>query len=143
MAEVFAGIICGYGLALLITPFAALALIRLRVNSDWLRTVVPPETPLLAWSFIMHTFWLLAFTGVGILFGLLLYGLEDSRPQAGLGSPNGAFTMLVIAVTAIAVLPMAVAVPRWRMPLLTVGLLFVATFGWAMPYLSLLGPEQA
>jgi hypothetical protein len=141
MGEVLAGIVCGYAFALFVTPFAALALIRMRVNSEWLRRTIPPETPLLAWSFILHTFWFLIFTAFGILLGLLLYGLEDSRPAGGLGSPNGAYTVVVLAIAEIAVAPLAIVVSRWRAPLLLGGAVFVATFGWAMPYLSLLGPD--
>jgi hypothetical protein len=143
VAEVFAGIICGYVLALVATPFAALLLIRLRVESEWLRRIVPPKTPLFAWSFVMHTFWFMAFTGVGILFGLLLHGLENDRPAGGLGSPNVTFTFVVLAISSIAVLPMAVAVARWRTALLIGGFVFAAMFGWVMPYLSLLGPERS
>jgi hypothetical protein len=141
MPEVFAGIICGYALALIATPFAAMLLIRLRVNSEWLTRVVPPETPLLAWSFIMHTGWFMLFTGIGILFGLLLHGLEDDRPAGGLGSPNATFTVIVLAISVIAVVPIATVVARWRIPMLLVGAVFAATFGWAMPHLALLGPE--
>jgi hypothetical protein len=142
MAEVFSGIICGYALALIVTPIAAVALIRMRVHSDWLRRVVPEETPLLAWSLILHTFWFLVLTGIGMVLGLLLYGIEERRPAGGLGSPNAIFTLVVIATSAIAVLPMAVALRRWRAPLIAAGLVFAVTFGWIMPYLSLLGPGQ-
>ena len=142
MAEVFSGIICGYALALIVTPIAAVALIRMRVHSDWLRRVVPEETPLLAWSLILHTFWFLVLTGIGMVLGLLLYGIEERRPDGGLGSPNAIFTLVVIATSAIAVLPLAVALRRWRAPLIAAGLVFAVTFGWIMPYLSLLGPGR-
>jgi hypothetical protein len=142
VAEILAGIICGYALALAATPIAAMMLIRLRVNSEWLRRVVPPETPLLAWSFVMHTFWFMFFTGTGILFGLLLYGLEDDRPAGGLGSPNAAFTLIVLVVSGIAFVPIALLVARWRVRILLACAVFIGTFGWAMPYLSLLGPER-
>ena len=142
MAEVFSGIICGYALALIVTPIAAVALIRMRVHSDWLRRVVPEETPLLAWSLILHTFWFLVLTGIGMVLGLLLYGIEERRPDGGLGSPNAIFTLVVIATSAIAVLPLAVVLRQWRAPLIAAGLVFAVTFGWIMPYLSLLGPGR-
>ena len=143
MAEVFSGIICGYALALLATPLAALAMLRMRVESEWLRRVVPEETPLLAWSLILHSFWFMMFTGMGMLFGLLLYGLEDSRPDGGLGSPNAVFTIVVIATSAIGVLPLALVLARWRTPLLASGLVFALTFGWIMPYLAEIGPGRS
>ncbi len=143
MAEIFSGIVCGYALALLVTPLAAIAMIRMRVHSEWLRRAVPKETPMLAWSLVLHSFWFLVLTGIGMVLGLLLYGLEDSQPNGGLGSPNATFTIVVIAAAAIAVLPMATVLPRWRTPLLASGLVFALTFGWIMPYLSLIGPGQS
>ena len=142
MAEIFSGILCGYALALIVTPLAALAMIRMRIESEWLRRVVPVDTPLLAWSFVMHTFWFITLTGIGMVFGLLLYGLNDSHPANGLGSPNAVFTTVIIATVAIAVLPLAVVLPRWRIALLAAGLVFAATFGWIMPYLTQIGPGQ-
>jgi hypothetical protein len=128
-------------MALLITPFAAVMLLRMRVESEWLRRVIPVETPLLAWSFIMHSFWLVVLTGIGMLFGLLLYGMEDSQPGGGLGSPNGFFTTIVLIFTILLFLPVAVVFARWRTYVMLGAILFAATFGWAMPYLSLLGPN--
>jgi hypothetical protein len=143
VAEIFSGIVCGYALALVVTPLAALAVIRMRVYSAWLRRAVPPDTPLLAWSFIMHSFIFMVLTAVGMVLGLLLYGIEDRRPAGGLGSPNAAYTLLVLAITAIAIVPIALALPRWRTHMLAGGFAFVATFGWIMPYLSLLAPDQS
>ena len=143
MAEIFSGIVCGYALALLVTPLAALAMTRMRVQSEWLRRIVPEETPLLAWSLVMHSFGFLVLTGIGTVFGLLLYGLEDSQPDGGLGSPNAVFTIVVIATSTIAVLPLAIVLARWRMPLLVGGLVIALTFGWIMPYLSLIAPGQS
>ena len=140
MAEVLAGFVCGYGLALLISPLTAIALARARVSSPLLRQVLPQGTSLVAVSIIVHGFALLMLTALGIVLGLILGGLEDRSPAGGLGSPNGAFTGLILAATAIAVLPLALVVPRLRLPLLAGGLVFAALFGWLMPYLSLLGP---
>lgn len=141
MAEVFAGWVCGYGLAVVLTPIAAIALVRARVSSPLLGQVLPEGTSLVALSVVLHLFGLLALTAVGLVLGLALGGLEDRSPEGGLGSPNGAFTGLVLAISAIAVLPMAVVLPRLRPHLLAGGLLFIAVFGWLMPYLSLLGPN--
>jgi hypothetical protein len=141
MAEVMAGLVCGYGLALVVTPIAAIALVRARVSSPLLRQVMPEGTSLIAVSVILHTFAFLTLTALGILLGLLLAGLEDRSPAGGLGSPNRAFTAFILATSVIAVAPLAVALPRWRLPLLASGLAFAVCFGWLMPYLSLLGPN--
>ena len=139
MAEAFAGIVCGYALALLYTPIGTLALVRARVNSPAVARLMPQGTSLVALSIILHTFAFFAFTAVGMIFGIILNGLESSSPAGGLGSPNRVFSALVLATVAIAVLPLAIAVARWRVGLTASGLLFAGVFGWAMPYLALLG----
>lgn len=142
MAEVLAGFVCGYGLALAVTPVAAVALVRARLTSATLRGLVPEGASLVAVSIILHTFAFLTFTALGILLGLLLSGLEGRSPAGGLGSPNRAFTSFILIATAIAVGPLALVVPRLRLPLLAAGLSFAGVFGWLMPYLSLWGPSQ-
>ena len=62
MAEVMAGFVCGYGLALVVTPIAAIALVRARVSSPLLRQVMPGGTSLIAVSVILHTFAFLTLT---------------------------------------------------------------------------------
>ena len=141
MAEVFAGFVCGYGLALAVTPVMAIALLRARVSSPLLERIVPRGTNLIALSMILHTFAFLVLTALGILLGLLLLGIEEQRPDGGLGSPNRVFTALVVAIAAIAVGPFAVVLARQRLALLLGAAVFAITFGWLMPYLSLLGPE--
>ena len=140
MAEALAGFVCGYGLALVATPLAAIALLRARVSSLYLRSVLPEGTSLIAVSVILHTFIFLTFTALGVLLGLLLAGLDGRNPEGGLGSPNRAFTAFIIATAAIAVGPLALFASRQRLPLLGGGLLFAGVFGWLMPYLALWGP---
>lgn len=141
MAEVFAGFVCGYILALAVTPVMAIALVRARVSSPLIERLVPPGTNLVALSMILHTFAFLVLTAIGALLGMLLLGIEEQRPSGGLGSPNAVFTALIAASAAIAVVPLAVVLPRQRVALLVGAALFTITFGWLMPYLSLLAPE--
>ena len=143
MGEALSGFVCGYAFALLATPIIAIALLRARVSSELVQRIMPEGTSLIAVSIIIHTFALLTLTAIGLLLGILLAGMEDSRPAGGLGSPNQLFTAFVIAAAAIAVLPLAIVVPRWRPSLLAGGLIFVATFGWLMPYLSLVANSKS
>jgi hypothetical protein len=141
MAEVMAGFVCGYALALIVTPIAAIALVRARVSNPTLAQVLPEGTSLIAVSIILHVFAFLILTAMGILLGLLLAGLEESSPDGGLGSPNQVFTAFILAATGIAVGPFALFLARLRLPLLAMGLMLAGLFGWFMPYLSLWGPE--
>jgi len=139
MAEVFAGVVCGYAVALVVTPLGAIALVRARTSSPLADRIAPEGTSLVALSIVLHMFVFLTFTAIGMVFGMLLNGLDSSSPASGLGSPNRAYTLLVLAIVAIAVLPLAIAVPRLRTPLLVSGVLFAGVFGWAMPHLATLG----
>jgi hypothetical protein len=142
LAEAFAGLICGYALSVIATPLFALALVRGRVSSSFIQRAMPQGTNVAALSIVLHVFLLLVLTAVGMLLGMLLYGLESNRPDGGLGSPNRVFTAVILAIAAIAVLPLASVLPRQRVALLVAGIVFAITFGWLMPYLSLLGPEE-
>jgi hypothetical protein len=136
VAEVFAGFICGYALALAVTPLAAIAVIRTPVGQTATGGTLPKALSVTSLSVVLHGLAFLIFTAIGLALGLLLYGMEDSRPASGVGSPNAAFTVLMIAVVAIAFLPMAIFLPRWRLPLLLGGALFAVMFGWAMPWFA-------
>lgn len=142
MAEVMAGFVCGYALSLIVTPIAAVALVRARVSSPTIAGAMPEGTSLIAVSIILHTFAMLTLTALGIVLGLILSGLQENSPAAGLGSPNRLFTALILGATAIAVLPLCVASRRLRVPLLGGGLVFAGLFGWLMPYLATWSPIE-
>ncbi|MGB2694800.1 MAG: hypothetical protein WBD55_06380, partial [Dehalococcoidia bacterium] len=95
MAEALAGFVCGYALAIVLTPVVAIALVRARANSALLGQVLPEGTSFAALSVVLHVFGVLTLTALGLVLGLALAGLEDRNPAGGLGSPNGAFTILV------------------------------------------------
>jgi hypothetical protein len=138
MAEVFAGAVCGYAIALAVTPVGAVLLLRARAGSLAISRLMPEGTNLVALLVVLHMFVLLAFTAIGFVLGVLLHGMESSRPDGALGSPNIAFTLLVVAIAGIAVVPLATVAPRVRTPLLLSGFLFAGIFGWAMPHLAAL-----
>ncbi|MGB6837612.1 MAG: hypothetical protein WBF66_07910 [Dehalococcoidia bacterium] len=138
MAEVLAGFICGYAVALVAAPAVAIALVR--SGSARIRLVVPAQTSVAALSVVLHLFALLVFTAVGMLLGLLLMALEERAPEGGLGSPNLVFTGLVLACVVIAVVPISVVVPGIRRPSAAVGLALAGLFGYLMPYLAAWSP---
>ncbi len=142
MPEVFSGFIIGFGLALVTAPLAAVTIVRMAAHSPAFRRLAPPGTNLLALSVVLHLFGFLVFTAVGMVLGMILLAFEDRRSGGGLGSPNAAFTVLILAITAIAVLPLALAWPRARRPLLAGGLLFAGLFGWLMPYIAGWAPHS-
>lgn len=138
MAEVLAGFVCGYVVALVAAPVAAVA--ALRSSSARVRAVVPSRTSVVALSVVLHGFAFLVFTAVGMLLGALLAALEERAPEGGLGSPNLVFTALMLAFVAITVVPIAVAVPPIRRPAAAVGVGLIGLFAYLMPYLASWSP---
>ena len=138
MAEVFAGFVVGYALALVAAPAAAIALVRSNDRSGFAQRVAPPGTNVVALSVVIHFAAIVVFTALGLVLGMALAGLNGRRPEDGLGSPNLIYTVMVLAITAILAMP-AVAVPPVRRAVLLGALVFAATFGWALPWVARLG----
>jgi hypothetical protein len=92
----------------------------------------------IALSVVLHFFAVLTLTALGLVLGMALAGIEDRRPAGGLGSPNAAYTFLVLALAAVVVVPTLI-LPSVRRYTMIAALLFVALFGWAMPWLATFG----
>jgi hypothetical protein len=138
MAEVFAGFVVGYALALALSPIAAIALVRSNDRTGFAQRLAPEGTSVVALSVVLHFAAMIVLTAIGLILGMALGGLEDRRPDGGLGSPNLIYTLLVLALTAVIVIPM-IAVPAIRRYALSGALIFVAAFGWAVPWLAQMG----
>lgn len=138
MASVFAGFVVGYALSLLVGPLAAVLIIRANKRAGFAQRIAPPGTSVIALSIVLHVAAILTLTAFGLLLGMLLDGIDSRRSDAGLGSPNVIYTLLVTALTAILVIPSA-AIPAIRRYAFAGALVFVASFGWAMPWLAQLG----
>jgi hypothetical protein len=139
MGEVFSGFVVGYALALALSPLAAIALIRSNDRTGFAQRVAPEGTNVVALTVVIHFSAMLLFTALGMILGLALVGIEDRRPHAGLGSPNVVYTLLVLALTAVIVIP-TIAVPAIRRYMLYGAVIFGAAFGWAMPWLAEAAP---
>ena len=135
MAEAFAGFVSGFALALIYSPIAALALVTAATESASARRVAPEGTSFIALTVVLHLIAVLLLTALGMILGLVLHGLEDRRPDAGLGSPNAAFTLIVLALTLVVFAP-ALMLPPLRRYALPCAVIFAAVFGWAMPWLA-------
>jgi hypothetical protein len=138
VAEVFAGFVVGYALALALTPLAAIAVVRSNERSGFAQRVAPPGTSVIALSVVIHFAAIIMLTAVGLVLGMALAGIDARRPDGGIGSPNVVYTAMVLALTAVAVIP-AMAVPAVRRPALVAGALFAVAFGWGLPWLAQLG----
>ena len=133
MAEVFAGFVCGYALALLSTPPMALALLRLRGRNQLVARLLPSGASTGALAVVLHGALFFGWTGLGIVLGLFLLGMKGAG--GALGSPNAPFTLLVAALVLAVLAPPAIAARPLRPALLSIGLLTLLVFGWLMPYM--------
>jgi hypothetical protein len=139
MAEVFAGFVCGYAIALLFTPLVALTIISARSRVPFLAKAIAPNISAVALTVPISLFAFLIWTAIGMVLGLLYRGAEQNIPQGGLGSPNLLYTALVFSFGTSALMIIALGLRRLPWQVLVIGVAFVGGFGWAMPYLARAG----
>ena len=135
MAEVFSGFVVGFAISIVVAPLAAWRLISSNARSGFAQRLAPPGTNFVALSVVLHLVAVLTLTAIGMILGMILLALEDRRPDGGLGSPNVIYTIIVVAFTAVAVIPLLI-LPALRRYLLACAAVFVALFGWTMPWLA-------
>jgi hypothetical protein len=140
MAEVFAGFVVGYALALALSPLAAISIVWSNDRTGFAQRFAPEGTNVVALAVVLHFAAMLLLTAVGMILGMALAGLEDRRPDAGLGSPNLVYTILTLALTAVIVVP-TLALPAVRRYSLVSAVIFALAFGWAMPWLAEAAPS--
>ena len=117
MAQVFAGFVCGYILALAGAPLLALNLVRLRTSNSTVSRLMPPGTSIVALTVVLHGVLIIGCTGAGLLLGLLLYAMRHG--DGALGSPNIAFTLFVLGATVAVFAPAVFLAGRFRQQMLT------------------------
>ena len=139
MAEVFAGFVCGYAVALIFTPVVALTLVNARSRVPYLAKAIAPNISAAALTVPISLFAFLIWTAIGMVLGLLYRGAEQNVPEGGLGSPNLLYTALVLAFGSSALMLIALVLRRLPWQVAIIGVAFVGGFGWAMPYLARAG----
>lgn len=134
MAEVFSGFVVGFAISIVVAPAAAIMLIRSNHETGVAQRIAPPGTNIVALSMFLHFLAFLLLTALGMIMGMALVGVEDRRPDAGLGSPNLVYTLLVISLTAVAFIPLLIM--PWRRYAIIMGFIFLVGFGWVTPWLA-------
>src|SRR4030042_4484727 len=134
MAEVFAGFVCGYAVALIFTPVVALTLVNARSRVPYLAKAIAPNISAAALTVPISLFAFLIWTAIGMVLGLLYRGAEQNIAQGGLGSPHLLFTALMVSFGASALVLIALGLRRLRWQVLAMGVAFVGGFGWGMAY---------
>jgi hypothetical protein len=134
VAEVFAGFVSGYGLAVITTPVMSLWLVRMRMESDLMSRLLPAGTNAVSLSVLLHTGLALFWTAIGILLGLVLLGMRGAAEA--LGSLNAPYTLFVAAIFVMLGAPVVAVLPQLRRLTLPGIVLAIAVFGWLTPYLA-------
>lgn len=134
MQALLGGLIAGSVMAFGSTAIAIVALWR---SPGWLSRAPNLRIPLPLVGVALVNGFLLGWTALGLVLGGALPALEAARPAAGLGSPNAAFTVGVLAVVLAAFAAAAVVRGRPGWPATSMALLAALSFGWLLPWLGL------
>jgi hypothetical protein len=134
VAEVFAGFVTGYGMAVVTTPLLSILLVKLRMESALMSRILPAGTNAVSVSVLLHGALALFWTAIGIVLGLVLLGMRDAGEA--LGSLNGPYTLFVAGLFVAIGAPLIVLLPPLRRVALGGIVIAVAVFGWLMPYLA-------
>ncbi len=132
---VLAGFIAGYAFAVVFTAIAAVLLVRLRSQVSLLAVAISPALSPWAVAVPVSLFTFLVWTLIGMVWGLVFYGLEDIAPRGGLGSPNLAFTLVLVGSAAALGAPWVRLLRPLRRPLVSLLVVYAALFGWGLPHL--------
>ncbi len=132
---VLAGFLVGYAAGIAFTAMAAIMLVRLRQRVRFLERAISPALSPVAVAVPVSLVAFLVWTAIGMVFGLIFDGLEDAAPRGGLGSPNLAFTLLVLGTGLLPAAPFFVLLGSFRRHLAVALVAYAGLFGWGLPHL--------
>ncbi|MGQ9572842.1 MAG: hypothetical protein ACUVV3_06625 [Dehalococcoidia bacterium] len=136
MAEVFAGFVTGYIMALIFSGLAALMIADARSRLPYLAKAIAPNISAVALAVPISMIAFLLWTAVGMFLGLLYRYTVDEARGGGLGSPNLLYTLLVISFAGLILAGIVAAFRRLPWQVAALGLSFIALFGWVLPRLA-------
>ena len=138
--DILAGFVCGLAMGTVSLGTGILILFTGRDLYERLGRRLPqgisPTIIMLAALFAVPPLW-----GVfGAIAGALYNIATESAPGSGLGSSNSVFTLAILILAALAMLPsllfMLLKRKKWGFLLLLMSLAFAGIFGWLLPLLA-------
>ena len=72
----------------------------------------------------------------GAVMGLAYLAVDEVNPGSGIGSPNLAFTLVMLVTAAALGLPMFLLLRRMVAGVLAISLTFAGAFGWFLPHFA-------
>ncbi len=136
MREVAAGFICGFVLSIIAAPPFAIWILSVREHMPFVRNVVPEGMPITLLSVPIVSFFFLLWTALGIIFGLVLFALDDSHVTGALGSPNIRYTVIVIISGFIVFSPFFILSRSARRFFLFLTVSYIVLYGWLTPIIA-------
>ena len=134
--DILAGVVCGLAMGTICLGVGIYILMSNRDMYDRLSKFLPqgvsPAVVMLGLVIGVPPVWVL----LGAIAGLAYRLVDDSFPNAGLGSPNFVFTVAILCLAALATLILLLIRKRLVWLGLLVNIAFAGIFGWLLPLLA-------
>ena len=136
LTDILAGMICGLVMATVLLGVGVYFVFTNRDVYDRLARLLPegisPTMVMLGFVIGLPPVWAL----VGIIAGLIYNVIGGSDPEAGLGSPNYIFTVIILCLSVLATLLILLIRKRVLWQGLIISVAFAGIFGWLLPLLA-------
>jgi hypothetical protein len=139
LKDVLAGLVCGLLMGSVYLAALIYILYTDRDLYDRLRKRLPPGIPPLSIMLALVVGLPLAWCSIGAIAGALYNVAIDSAAGSGLGSSNQLFTLVIIGLTALLMLPALLLIikrNKWGWPFFATNIVFLSIFGWVLPLLG-------
>ncbi|MGB2583954.1 MAG: hypothetical protein WBC89_07365 [Dehalococcoidia bacterium] len=136
LMDILAGVVCGLAMGTICLGVGIYILMSNRDMYDRLSKFLPqgfsPTVVMLGLVIGVPPVWVL----LGAIAGLAYRLVDDSFPNAGLGSPNFVFTVAILCLAALATLILLLIRKRLVWLGLLINIAFAGIFGWLLPLLA-------
>ena len=92
----------------------------------------PPMTLAMGIVALSYPTWAVIGGALALLYRISL----EQAPGGGMGSPNLAYTLAISGIAILLAAPLAILFRRMLIGVLAITLIFVAIFGWFLPYFA-------
>lgn len=92
----------------------------------------PPMTLAMGVVAVSYPTWAVIGGALALVYRISL----EQMPGGGIGSPNLTYTLAILGIAILLAAPLAILFRSMLIGVLTVTLLFVAIFGWFLPYFA-------
>ncbi|MBE0480541.1 MAG: hypothetical protein IBX68_06135 [Dehalococcoidia bacterium] len=134
--DILSGIVTGLAMSTVFLGIIIYAFISTRNLYDRLAARLPASLSPMAFMVLVLVTIPVVWGILGALIGFLYAEIREALPGEGLGSPNAAYTLIILGVVATLMLLVLIVRRRNAIISLTTCLLFAGIFGWILPLLA-------